>query len=273
MGKRFKENFMKYRLILIWTFCVLLNYPSSVSAGNQTVLVAAASSMKFAFDEIIDAFRVEQPEIDIKVSFGSSGNFFSQISHGAPYDAYFSADHDYPQKLKEGGHADNNSEVTPYAVGSLVLWVPNHIPVKVMEEKIHTLLNPVIKKIAIANPRHAPYGRAAIECLKNLEVYSAAQSRLVMGENITQAAQFTQTGAAQAGIIALSLALTEKMQASGTYWEIPEDTYSPIQQSFLLLKTGKNRHGAETFSRFVMGPMGRAVLHRYGFKPPEAAKP
>lgn len=250
-------------------FCVLLNFPSPVSAEKQTVLVAAASSMKFAFDEIIDAFREEEPGIDIKVAFGSSGNFFSQISHGAPYDIYFSADTDYPKKLKDGGHAYPESGVVPYAFGRLVLWVPNHIPLKVRDEKINTLLNPSVKKIAIANPRHAPYGRAAIECMKALKVYADTQSQLVMGENITQAAQFAQTGAAQAGIIALSLALAEKMRASGTYWEIPEETYSPIQQSFILLKSAKNHNGAKTFARFVMGPRGQAILLRYGFKSPE----
>lgn len=245
---------------------MILPLLSAVPLKAETALVAAASSMKFAIDELVLEFHQRRPEIQINVSFGSSGNFHSQIINGAPYDIFFSADSEYPRRLKEAGLAMPGGGL--YAFGKIVLWVGTGPDVNLREEKMKTLLNPAVKKIAVANPRHAPYGKAAVESLKHFAVYERVKDRLVFGENVSQAAQFAASGAAQAGIIALSLALNRKMKDSGTYWEIPPDAYRPLAQEFLVLKNGKNPRAAKTFAEFVIGTKGQDILKRHGFRVP-----
>ena len=276
-------------------FFILLPAPSP--AQNGSVLVAAASSMKFAFDELILQFQKENPDISIKVSYGSSGNFFSQIANGAPYDIFFSADMEYPQRLKSEGHGHSDHDVFPYAMGHIVLWLPHNAGMDAEQAKMRSLFNPAViwlphdagmdaerekmrslinlttRKIAIANPRHAPYGRAAVEALKALKVFEQVQSRLVMGENVSQAAQFAHTRAAQASIIALSLALTSKMKSTGSFWEIPAEFYQPIDQGHLILKGSRNPSAADSLGRFIAGKRGQKILQRYGFSFPGGESP
>lgn len=238
----------------------------SLRAGEITV--AAAADLKFALDELVTEFQSNQPAIHVSVTYGSSGNFSAQLENQAPFDLFFSADSAYPRQLAKAGLAlDTN--VFLYAVGRLVVWVPDHSPVAVEKLGIRSLLDPSVKKIAVANPQHAPYGRAAVAALKTLRVFDQARPKLVYGENIAQTAQFVQSGAADIGVIALSLAVAPQMRAAGRYWEIPLDAYPKMEQGGIILKWAKDAAAARAFRDFVLGEHGRAVLKRFGFFRPE----
>ena len=228
------------------------------------VLVAAAADLKFAMDSLVAVFSKNNPDFDIKVVYGSSGNFFQQISNGAPFDLFFSADIDYPRQLTEK-HL-NLSVVHLYGTGQLVLWSKTIDPAI---DKMNTLLNPAIKKIAIANPSHAPYGQSAEEALRHYLLYDKIKDKLVMGENIAQTAQYAQSGAADIGIIALSLALSPALQqAGGKYWLVPADSHHPLEQGFVLLPHAKDNKGAFQFMNFITTPEARAILKSFGFSQP-----
>jgi molybdate transport system substrate-binding protein len=237
---------------------------SGPESGKKEVRVAAAADLKFALDDVVKAFRRRQPDIDVKVTYGSSGNFFAQLSNRAPFDLFLSADVDYPRKLIEQGLADKQSEFL-YAVGHLVLWVPNSSPLVVEKLRVKVLLDPSVKKVAIANPRHAPYGRAAEAALKSLGVYQQVEEKLVRGDNIAQTAQFVQSGSADIGLLALSLAVAPAMRGQGRYWEMPLDAYPRLEQGGVILSWAQDRQAAQTLRSFLLGEEGRAVLKRYGF--------
>ncbi len=232
-----------------------------VSAGE--VVIAAASDLNFAFKELVAAYE-QATGHHVKLSLGSSGNFFSQIQNGAPFDLYFSADIRYPQKLVESGHAVPDS-LSSYAIGRIVLWVPGRSALALDQRGMEVLRDPSIRKISIANPKHAPYGRAAVAALEHFNIYDRVKDKLVLGENISQAAQFIESGAADIGIIALSLALAPPMKQAGQYWEVPIDSYPVLEQGAVLLKAGKNPTGAKAFLRYLQGPEGQSVMRRYGF--------
>lgn len=252
---------------------VLSLWPAALWAEPGEVLAAVASSMKFVFEKLAAEFQRDHPGIRVKFSFGSSGNFFGQIKHGAPYDLFFSADMDYPIRLAKEGQGRGKNQVVPYAVGHIVLWIPRGTGLDVKRDRENILLNKKVLKVSIANPAHAPYGRAAVEWLTKAQIYSQVKPRLVYGENISQAAQFVHSRAAQAGILALSLALDPKMAAVGTFWKIPEEQYSPIEQGFLILKNAENPKAAESFADFVTGPVGSRILKKYGFTLPRGKNP
>src|SRR5438105_8158584 len=191
------------------------------SAANQSALrVAAAADLRFAMDEIVEAFRREHSTIGVQVTYGSSGNFYAQLSNHAPFDIFFSADVDYPRRLIREGVAIADSEFV-YGVGRLVLWVPRASTLEIEKLGIKALLSPSVRRIAIANPRHAPYGRAAEAAMKSLRVYDQLKDQLVLGDSVMQTAQFVDSGGADAGIISYSLALTPSLSAKGRYWEVP----------------------------------------------------
>jgi molybdate transport system substrate-binding protein len=234
----------------------------TVAFAADELTIAAASDLNFAFKELIAAYE-RQTGRHVRLSLGSSGNFYSQIENGAPFDLYFSADIRYPQKLIEGGYAVPDS-LYKYAVGRIVLWVPNGSPLPI-ERGLGVLTDGRVRKIAIANPKHAPYGRAAVAALESAKLKDAVNDRLVLGENISQAAQFIESGACDAGIIALSLALAPSMKAMGKYYEIPENMHPPLEQGAVVVKTSKNQDQANTFLDFMKGPEGRQIMQRYGF--------
>jgi molybdate transport system substrate-binding protein len=219
--------------------------------------------LNFAFKEIVAGFEKKTGNT-VKLSLGSSGNFFAQISNGAPFDLYFSADISYPQKLEEAGLAESGT-LYMYAVGRIVVWVPKGSPIDVGGLGIKALQHPSIKKIAIANPKHAPYGRAAVAAMEHFKVYDAVKDKFVLGENISQTAQFVQTGGADIGIIALSLAVAPAMRDTGTYWEVPLEAYPRLDQGAVVLKAAKDPKTARAFLDFVKSPDGAAVFKRYGF--------
>ncbi len=233
----------------------------------RVVAVAAASDLKDALDEIAGAFRRRNPEVSLKITYGSSGNLFAQLSNRAPFDIFFSADIDYPRRLVAAGLASGEAEF-PYAIGRIVVWVPSGSGLDVERLGIGSLLDGSVRKIAIANPRHAPYGRAAVAAMKALGVYDRAEGRLVLGENVSQAAQFVETGAADVGVIALSSAVSPAMRGKGRFWAVPLDAYPRLEQGGVVLSWAKDRGAAMRLRDFVTGGEGRAVLKKYGFTLP-----
>lgn len=238
--------------------------PTTDRSAATEVVVAAAADLKFAMDSIVAVFTAKNPSITVKPVYGSSGSFFEQINNGAPFDLFFSADVDYPKKLKEAGKA--TGEVKLYATGHLVLWSKMLDP---NLQQMNTLLDPAVKKIAIANPAHAPYGKRAEESLHYYKLYDKIKDKLVIGENIAQTAQYAQSGAAEVGIIALSIASSPTMkQAGGKYWLIPEAAHQPLQQGFVLLPHAKDNAAAAQFATFFGTPTVSAILKSFGFAQP-----
>lgn len=251
---------------------LMLGLSGQAFAGE--VLVAAASDLNAAIKEIVAAFE-KNTKHTVKLTLGSSGNFHAQIRNGAPFDVFLSADLNYVRELEKAGLTEPGSGYI-YAIGRIVLWVPRNSPIRIESLGMKALLDSQARKIAIANPEHAPYGRAAVEAMKKAGVYEAAKSRFVLGENISQTAQFVQTGAADIGVIALSLALTDAMK-QGRSWDIPVDSYPQMEQGAVVLKQASKAGHAEAARAFLealRSEQGRAVLRRYGFNVPQTpAKP
>jgi len=235
-------------------------------AQKKQIHVAAASDLRSAMPEIVRAFAA-QSGASVDVVYGSSGNFFAQIQNGAPLDVLFSADREYPRKLEESGFAEPQSALV-YGIGSIVLWMPAGAGCNPEMDGWKCLQHPSVKAIAIANPEHAPYGRAALAALKRAGIYGEVKAKLVFGENISQAAQFVQSGNAQAGILAYSLARSPALRG-GKQWEIPKELYPPIEQTVIVLKSAKEKSVAQEFVKFVTRGPGSAVLAKFGFQPPE----
>jgi len=245
---------------------VLLLFCVTSPVCAEEIAVAAASDLSFAIKEVIGEFE-KQTGHHVKLSLGSSGNFFAQLQQGAPFDLYFSADIGYPKKLEEAGLTVPGS-LYRYAVGRVVLWAPKGSPLEV-SKGLTVLRDPAIRKIAIANPKHAPYGRAAVAAMEHAQVYVDVKDRLVLGENISQAAQFIESGACDVGIIALSLALAPVMKNAGSYWEIPAESHPPLEQGAVILKQSKQQEVARQFLAFMQGPQGQEMMTRYGFTLPK----
>ncbi len=245
-----------------WTAIAVLLMTTVWSAYAQEITVAAASDLQFAMPELVRSFE-QQNDGRVKVSYGSSGNFFSQIQNGAPIDVYFSADISYPQKLEASGVTEPGT-LRRYATGHLVIWVRNQSRLD-LSKGLRVLSDPGVKKIAIANPAHAPYGRAAVAALKSEKLYDNVASRLVFGENISQTGQFVETGNADAGLIALSLAIAPAMKAKGRYVEVPSEAYPAIEQACVMARNSRQKNLARKFIDFATGAEGKKILSRFGF--------
>src|SRR5713101_389569 len=236
---------------------------------GQEIRVAAAADLKIAMGELSEKFE-KQTGAKVSVTYGSSGNFFSQMQNGAPFDLFFSADIEYPKKLEAAGLAEPGT-LYEYAVGRIVIWTPADAKVDVARQGWMALLDASVEKIAIANPEHAPYGRAAVAALQKAGFYESVKAKLVYGENISQTAQFVQSGSAQAGIVAMSLAVSPAMR-DGQRWEIPADMHPAIEQGAIVLRDAKNKEAALAFLEFVKSAAARATLAKYGFEFPEKTK-
>jgi molybdate transport system substrate-binding protein len=234
-------------------------------AQRRQIRVAAAADLQTAMPELAKLFEA-QTGVSVDVVYGSSGNFYAQIQNGAPLDAFFSADSDYPRRLEKSGFAEPHTAAV-YANGSIVLWMPPNAACNPKEEGWKCLQQSSVKKIAIANPEHAPYGRAAVAALQKAGLYDDVKAKLVFGENISQAAQFVESGNAQAGILAHSLTRSPTL-SGGKQWEIPGELYPPIEQTVIVLKAAKEKVAAQEFVKFVTHGPGRAVLAKFGFEPP-----
>lgn len=257
------------RLIAGALFALALLAGCSRPAEERTVTVAAASDLQFALDEAVAAYRAARPGVEVKVSYGSSGNFLAQISNGAPYDVFFSADVAYPRQLVDKQLADASTLVV-YGVGRIAVWVPTSSALDVERLGIAVLTDARVRKVSIANPRHAPYGRAAEAAMRSLGVYEAVAPKLVLGESASQAAQFVESGAADAGVVALSLALAPAMQQAGRYWEVPADAHPRLEQGAVVISNAEDRAAAGQFLSFVARGGGKPILARYGFTVPES---
>ncbi len=238
----------------------------AVRAVAGEVLVAAASDLSFPIKEIIAQFE-KRTGHTVKLTLGSSGNFQAQIVNGAPFDVYISADVDYVRQLERRGLIEPDT-LFIYAIGRLVVWAPNGSPFDVQKLGMQALLQPGAKRIAIANPSVAPYGRAAVAAMRHYKVYEHAAPRLVLGENIAQAAQFLASGAADVGVIAHSLALSEPMRAAGRYWEVPLVAYPTLNQAMAVLTHARQAGhlpAARAFYSWFRNEASRDILKKYGF--------
>jgi molybdate transport system substrate-binding protein len=234
------------------------------SSGRPRIRVAAASDLNAALPDLMVRFSATHAA-DVVVSYGSSGTFYMQLLNGAPFDLFLSADVAYPHQLAERGLTLPGSDFT-YATGRIVVWAPASSPLDVEHLGVRAVTDPTVRRVAIANPEHAPYGRAAVAALRKAGVYDAVQSRLVLGENVAQALQFVQSGAAEVGIVALSLARAPNVRSTGKWFEIPADDYPRIDQGGVIMKAPSSVDAAQAFRAFLTSADGREVLKKYGFR-------
>ena len=227
--------------------------------------IAAASDLVFCLEELNRQFTNSHPGVTLKTSIGSSGNFFAQIKNGAPFDLFLSADMSYPKELIKAGAAEESS-LFQYAIGRLALWTMNTN--LALTNGLRVLRDPAVKRVAIANPEHAPYGRAAREALRHTGLWDGLQSKLVLGDNISQTAQFVQSGNADAGIVALSLVLSPKLTNVGRWVHVPSDTHPPLEQGAVLTRRGKDNTAARDYLKFLQSGKAREIFDRYGFRLP-----
>lgn len=239
---------------------------TSVLCSGQEITVAAAADLQFAFQDVATRFQKDTGH-NVKTIFGSSGNFFAQIQNGAPFDLFFSADIGYPQKLEAAGQAEPGT-LYEYATGKIVLMAPKGSPLD-LKRGLPVLLDPQVKKVAIANPEHAPYGRAAVAALQHEKLYDQLSAKFVMGENISQTATFVVSGSADAGIVALSLALAPSLQEKASFVPIPDDDYPPIRQAAVILKSSQQKEIARQFLAYLKKPEIVSLLEKYGFAVPK----
>ncbi len=225
--------------------------------------VAAAADLSSALKEIGDAYE-RKTGTHLRLSFGASGMLTQEIQNGAPFDIFLSADMEYPRQLVSDGAAEANS-LFQYALGKLVIWVPPDSQLDLQHQHMNALLDPSVKKIAIANPQHAPYGRAAVAALTNAGLYVRVKDKLVMGESASQAAQFAESGNAQAGFVALAHAVAPGMQGKGRYWEVPQQYYPPLAQAVVILRRSQHKKEASDFLEYVKSNEVATVLRKYGF--------
>jgi molybdate transport system substrate-binding protein len=256
--------FSMKKLLLMLLTCTLAG-----PALARPLLVAAASDLGYCIDELVGAYRKTAPEVEPKVSLGASGNFFAQIRNGAPFAVFLSADMDYPRQLSKLGVADG-STLVPYAIGRLALWSldPNIDPARGLPALVGDAR---VKRLAIANPVTAPYGRAAKAALERDGLWDKVQSKLVVGENIAQTAQFVQTGNAQLGIVSLTTLHSSRLKGVGRYALVPSNGLPAIEQGAIVTKAGAADPHAAGFVRFLASPQARAILARNGFGLPTGA--
>jgi molybdate transport system substrate-binding protein len=233
------------------------------AAGAEVLTIAAAADLRYAMPEVVAGFRAAHPDDTIEVIYGSSGKFVAQIANGAPFDLFFSADIAYPRELERQGLSSGAAK--PYAVGRLVLW---SLRPELGRLSLRELPTSTIRSFAIANPAHAPYGKRAQEALDHAGVWMAMAPKLVRGENIAQTAQFIDSGAADAGIVALSLVLAPDLRGKGAWTLIPDSWHAPLEQGYMLTRRAEANPLAAAFAAWIEGAEAREVLRRYGFSLP-----
>lgn len=248
-----KSLFGRVSLLLL-----LALLPHAALAGLLTI--AAAADLKYAMAEVVKNFRTQRPDDRIEVIYGSSGKFSTQIANGAPFDMFFSADIKYPRELEKKGLTAGATR--PYAVGRIVLW---SLKPELAKTTLRDLPKAAVRKFAIANPQHAPYGLRAQEALQHQGVWEAMKPRLVMGENIAHTAQYVDSGAADAGIVALALVLSPTMQGKGAWTLIPAEWHAPLEQGYAITRRAAANPLAADFARYMASEPARAVMRRYGF--------
>lgn len=260
----------------VWRALAALLVISGLWAGNPvsgqsrspgSLTIAAASDLQLVLPELTARFE-RDTGITISVSYGSSGTLFAQVQNGAPYDLFFSADVDYPRRLGASRHADAGT-LYVYAIGRLVLWTRNDTGIDI-RRGMAVLEDARVRRIAIANPAYAPYGRAAVAALRSAKLYDAVRARIVMGENASQTAQLADSGNADVAIIGSAHALSPALRGSGVYWEIPATAHPPIEQAAVAVGS-RNRDAARRFLAYVKRPDSQALFQRFGFTVPQPA--
>ncbi|NLT51985.1 MAG: molybdate ABC transporter substrate-binding protein [Ignavibacteria bacterium] len=241
---------------LLLLFLLILSF----NLNAQTVKIAAAANLNFAIEEIKTKYESQNPGTKVVVSLGSSGTLYQQITNGAEFDIFMAADKKFPQKLKEENFV--SGEVRTYVLGKLVLW-SNMVDVS---KGIEILADKPVNRVSIAKPELAPYGDRALQCLKHYNLFEKVKDKIVYADNISQAAQFAQTGNAEAAFIALSLAIAPEMK--GNYFELDPKSYTPIEQALILLKTGQDNPEAAKFLKFVFSSECKAIFEKYGYLVP-----
>jgi molybdate transport system substrate-binding protein len=244
--------------------------PANTVPRTGDLTIAAAADLAPALEAIMAAFRKSQ-NANVKATYGASGTLTAQIEQGAPFDVFMSADLDYPKRLISEKKADAKS-LTDYARGRLVVFIMPGVPGDVLHTGLKALVDPKIEKIAIANPDHAPYGRAAVAALKHEGVYDQVKPKLVIAENVGQAAQFVKSGNAQAGIFALSAMNDRELRRHGRVVEVKDDTYPPLEQGAVILSHGERNPLAKVFVDYLKSQMAQGLFVRYGFMPPSTYK-
>ena len=252
----------RFRTFLLVFGCVLSTVRFAPAQNPQMLTVAAASDLQSVLPAVTSRFEKDTRQ-PVRVTFGSSGNFFAQIQNGAPFDVFLSADIDYPKRLEAAGQAERGT-LYEYATGHIVLWTRRDSGIDVTRG-LAVLADERVRRIAVANPQHAPYGRAAVAALRHERLYDRIQSKLVFGENISQTAQFAQSGSSDVGMIALSLALGPSLKGGGTYFEVPESWHPPIEQGAVVIASSKQKMQARQFIEYLKQPEAVGILQSFGF--------
>ncbi|KKO49795.1 molybdate ABC transporter substrate-binding protein [Arsukibacterium sp. MJ3] len=247
----------RFLLLLCLVFCLPLQ-------ASDKLTIAAAADLRFALDEIVALFNLQQPSVAVRVTYGSSGKMTTQIRHGAPYDVFFSADIKFPKQLYAEGLATTQPQL--YAIGRIVLWSPHQ---NMQGIELSQLSNMHFRRLAIAQPAHAPYGQRAKEALQASGLWQTIEPKLVYGENVAQTAQLAQGGGADMAIIALSLAKFPELAKHG-YQLIPATLHQPLAQAFVITRHGENNNAAQQFTAFMSTIEVRTIKQRYGFELPTA---
>lgn len=256
------------RLLALALLALIL--PQGAASAAEVPAIAAAADLNFALTEVAAQFTKDTGK-SVKLTFGSSGNFTTQIQQGAPFEMFLSADESYVQMLAQAGRTEGQGDL--YAIGRLVVFAPAGSPVKAdgaLKDVRKALADGRLKVLAIANPEHAPYGRAAQEVLIHQKLWPAARPRLVLGDNAAQATQFAVSGSAQAGLIPYALALAPAVSSKGAYALIPAEWHKPLRQRMVLIKGADTT--ARSFYAYLKTPKAKAVLSRYGFTLPAGVK-
>ena len=243
---------------LIISLAILL---ATISLSAQKVNVAAAANLRYVMEEIKTAYVKQNPKAKVNLTFGASGTLVQQIQNGASFDFFMAADNEFPLKLKDKGLTTGS--MSTYAFGKLAIYSTT---LNVEKLGLEAIKSSSINKIAIANPETAPYGERAVELLKSQKLYDGLKSKIVLGENISQAAQYAFTGNAEIGFIALSLALAPDMDSKGSYYTVPQSLYKPIEQACILIKTPVLNTEAAKFKKFVLSPATKAIWEKWGYK-------
>jgi molybdate transport system substrate-binding protein len=243
---------------------LLLLLPAASFAADQ-LSIAAAANLSFALGDLDTQFQRTEPETHVTVAFGASGSLVAQIENGAPFDVFLSADMDFPAALIARGGAEKDS-LTKFAVGRLVLWTTR--PQIEVASVAGVVQSPAVQKLAIANVKSAPYGRAAQQALMKLGLWTDTQPKLVVGENISQTAQFVETGNADAGFVAMSLVLSPQLKDRGKWIEVPPDLYAPLDQGAVITQRGRDNAAAKRYLDFLRSPAAQEILARFGYRAP-----
>jgi molybdate transport system substrate-binding protein len=258
---------MRFRALSTILLGLALLLAAPARSAPVTVAVAAAGDLRGTLEEVKAGFEARHSGVQVQVSYGASGSLTAQILQGAPFDLFLAADEGYPEQVRKAGLATEHGPF-PYALGSLTLWVRKDLGLDPARDGWKVLASNRIQKIAIANPQVAPYGRAAEAALRHAAQYDAVKPRLVYADNIAQAAQFCQTGSAEAGLLSAAQAGNPALRGAGLVWKVPVDAYPPLRQAGVILKRTTCLEQVQAFQAYLMGPEGQAILGRHGFVKP-----